>query len=93
MNETYETVTDANEFNMIEAAAKAAIGIGCTNVVNNVVKVTTPFHVGFWTKQLTKLGATCIGFAVGDYISDYTVLRIREIMKDLNQLKENGGFI
>ena len=93
MNDTYETVTNANEINLIEAAGKCIISVGCTNVVNNIVKYTMPFGVGFWTKQVTKLGGSLIGFAVGDYISDYTFDTVRKMRKEFNRIKEEGGFV
>lgn len=88
----YETVVDADDTNVIENIAKAAIGIGCGNVVSNIVRYTMPYGAGFWTKNITKLGGAMIGFAVGDAVADYSVARAKELKKEYDHMMEEGGF-
>lgn len=89
----YETVVDANETSLIENVAKAVIGIGCSNVIANIVKYTMPYHAGFWTKNITKLGGAMIGFAVGDIVADYSIERGKELKKEYDRVMEEGGFV
>lgn len=88
----YETVVNADETNMIENVAKIVVGVGCSNVVNNIVRYTMPYGAGFWTKNITKLGGSLIGFVVGDVVADYSIAQLKEIKKQYNRMAEEGGF-
>lgn len=77
---------------MIKTGIKTVVSIGVGEIVMNAVShITPPTPMGFLKRAVIGIGAFAIGLYAGDKVSDYTELKINEILQEIDKAKEKAA--
>lgn len=77
---------------MIKTGIKTVVSIGVGEIVMNAVSYMTPTSpMGLLKRVVVGIGAFAIGLYAGDKVSDYTELKINEILQEIDKAKEKAA--
>lgn len=77
-----------NTFNLIKTIGDLAVSAGVGNVVGNIVRSTTPKDISKFTKFTVTIGGAVLAGMVGDKATEYTDMKIEEVLKIIKKHDE-----